>query len=148
MALFKTLLLFLVLMPCIMCTRNDSAKNPTEVVVENEPTISASCYHANMSECDSTPLITASNDFIDTNRISELRWVAISRDLNKIYKMDDTIIVSGAGEYDGIWIVKDKMNKRFKRKIDFLIPKNKKGRLFKDVKIKTTPSRRQIYYEK
>lgn len=38
-------------------------------------------YHAVEEQCDDTPLITADNSFIDTTRVNELRWIAVSRDL-------------------------------------------------------------------
>ena len=98
--------------------------------------VTASCYRANVNECDSTPLLTADGSKIDTNRVDNLRWVAISRDLEKVYKMGDSIIVEGVGKgYDGVWVIKDRMNKRFKKKIDFLISNEKRGGLFKNVKI-------------
>jgi 3D (Asp-Asp-Asp) domain-containing protein len=98
--------------------------------------VTATCYRANVNECDSSPLLTADGSYIDTNRVDELRWIAISRDLNKVYKMGEKVYVSGIGNgYDGIWTVHDRMNKRFKKKIDFLISKAKMGGLFKNVKI-------------
>ena len=98
--------------------------------------VTASCYRANINECDSTPLITADGSKIDINRIDRLRWIAISRDLEEIYKMGDSIVVEGVGKgYDGLWVIKDRMNKRFKNKIDFLISNEKQAGLFKNVKI-------------
>ena len=98
--------------------------------------VTASCYRAEVGQCDSTPLVTADNSIIDTNRVDELRWIAISRDLNKHYKMGEKVMVSGIGNgYDGIWTIRNKMNKRFKKKIDFLISKGRKANLFKNVKI-------------
>ena len=50
--------------------------------------------------------------------------------------MGDSIIVEGVGKgYGGLWVVKDRMNKRFKNKIDFLISNDKQAGLFKNVKI-------------
>lgn len=99
--------------------------------------VTASCYRAEVGQTDSTPLITADGSLIDTTNIDELRWCAISRDLEKLdIKMGDRILVFGVGQdYDGVWIIKDRMNKRFKRKIDFLISKERKADLFKNVKI-------------
>ena len=107
--------------------------------VKKEPIyhiVTASCYRAEIGQCDSTPLVTADNSIIDTNRVDELRWIAISRDLNLHYKMGEKVMVSGIGNgYDGIWTIRDRMNKRFKKKIDFLISKGRKANLFKNVKI-------------
>lgn len=43
--------------------------------------IKGTVYHAEKSQCDSSPLITADNSIIDTTKVNELRWVALSRDL-------------------------------------------------------------------
>ena len=75
---------------------------------------------------------------INLNKLEsgELRWCAISRDLEKHYNMGDTIIVSGiGGNYDGLWVIRDRMAKRWEQKIDFLISENNKGNLFKNVLI-------------
>ena len=40
-------------------------------------------YHAVSSQTDDSPLLTADNSLIDTSRVNELRWVALSRDLLK-----------------------------------------------------------------
>jgi 3D (Asp-Asp-Asp) domain-containing protein len=99
--------------------------------------VTASCYRANMNECDSTPLITADGSHIDINRVDKLRWIAISRDLEKYHKMGDTILVEGIGKgFDGYWIVHDRMNSRFKKKIDFLISDKIEADLFKKVIIR------------
>jgi len=98
--------------------------------------VTASCYRPTIGQCDSTPLITADGSKIDTNNIDNLRWLAISRNLEKHYKMGDKILVAGVGNgLDGIWIIKDRMNKRFKNKIDFLISDKITGGLFKNIKI-------------
>ena len=51
------------------------------------------------------------------------RTLAVSRDLLKegFIEYGDTVKVSGTDIYDGKWIVRDTMNKRYKRTIDFLI---------------------------
>ncbi len=40
-------------------------------------------YHAVKGQTDDSPLLTADNSLIDTTRVNELRWVALSRDLLK-----------------------------------------------------------------
>ena len=132
-------LIFIELLTIVLCVSimDDPKQNGLGVKIEvMSHKVTATCYRANVSECDSTPLITADGSKIDTNRVDKLRWIAISRDLEKVYKMGDSIIVEGVGEgYDGIWIIKDRMNRRFKNKIDFLISDKKQGGLFKNVKI-------------
>lgn len=43
--------------------------------------VKGTVYHAVEAQCDKTPLITADNSVIDTSKVNELRWVALSRDL-------------------------------------------------------------------
>jgi hypothetical protein len=50
----------------------------TEILYKN---VMGTVYHAEKSQCDDTPLITADNSLIDTARVNDLRWVALSRDL-------------------------------------------------------------------
>jgi 3D (Asp-Asp-Asp) domain-containing protein len=104
-------------------------------VIIKELEVTATCYRPNVRECDSSPLITANGGRIDHKDPLRHRWIAVSRDLLKHVKFNDTVNVVGTGVYDGRWIVKDVMNKRFKRKIDFLIGDKDKGGLWQGVKI-------------
>lgn len=113
----------------------------------------ASVYNAVSSQCDGNPFITADGSKIDKNRLEsgKLRWVALSRDLidNKYraklypgtfkgeYKFGDTIKVESKihSYMNGLWVVRDCMNKRYKSSIDFLIPLKGRKLLGKDFKI-------------
>jgi hypothetical protein len=77
-------------------------------------------YHAVPEQTDNTPLITADGSTIDTTRVNELRWVALSRDLLNLktsrynftgkIKLGDTIYIeSSDSRIRGTWIVKDSM---------------------------------------
>ena len=118
----------------------------TEYIVEtdtiiyyltNPKTVTATCYRATVGQCDATPFITANNSHIDTSRIDQLRWIALSRDLEKHFKMNDSVMISGCRvkHFNGVWYVKDRMNRRFRDKIDFLISDTIQADLFKNVKI-------------
>ena len=85
----------------------------------------ATYYNAVESQCDSDPLITASGDSIDLEKLNryELRWIAISRDLREYYSFGDSVYIeSNNKSVEGWWVVKDLMNRRFRRRIDFLVP--------------------------
>lgn len=66
--------------------------------------IKATVYHAEVSQCDDTPFITADNSFIDTARVNQLRWIAVSRDIVNLktprynfkgkLKLGDTVWIS------------------------------------------------------
>ena len=57
-------------------------------------------------------------------------------DLEKLgYTFGVRVCVEGAGNLDGIWTVQDRMNKRFKNRIDFLVNKELKGGKWNNIKI-------------
>ncbi len=92
-------------------------------------------YHAVASQCDSSPLITASNAKIDTAQLrnEKIRWMALSRNMLKRWKGEfqygDTVLVeSGDPTIDGHWIIQDTMNKRFKDRGDLLFDKGVRKR--------------------
>lgn len=83
----------------------------------------ATYYNPTRKQCDKTPLITADGSKINTValRKGRIRWVALSRDMLRYYKYGDAIVVkSDDTRLNGIWHVKDTMNPRHKRRIDFL----------------------------
>lgn len=109
----------------------------------DELTVKATYYNAVISQCDSTPLVTASGAVIDTTRTTELRWCAISRDLHKRYggplDFGDVIeIEAWQGKYKikGKYVVQDLMNKRWSNRIDILMSENDRGITYDSAKIK------------
>lgn len=83
----------------------------------------ATIYHAVPSQTDDTPHITATGFVIDVDDPLKHRIIAVSRDLEKIgFKMGTYVCVENAGKMNGVWIVRDRMNKRWKKRIDFLVP--------------------------
>ena len=118
-------------------SKPEQHKRPEIVVkVQQEPKkqvksyiVDATYYHATPNECDSKPLITADGSEIDTSKLQKglIRWVSLSRDLLQRwggeYKYGDTIRVEHENPLlCGLWIIHDCMNRRFKNKIDFLVP--------------------------
>jgi len=79
------------------------------------------CYNPVIGQTDSNPDITASGKRINLNDPINHRWVAISRDLEKRFKFGDEVYICGTGLYDGIWVVQDRMNKRFNNRVDLLV---------------------------
>lgn len=95
--------------------------------------VTGTYYHAEVSQCDDNPFITADQSEIDSVKLKkgELRWVALSRDLLKRWKgpinYGDTIYIHHSNdELRGNWIVHDCMNARYKNRIDFLAHPGKK----------------------
>ena len=86
----------------------------------------ATIYNAEPAQTNSEPTITASRRVIDTDRVADLRIVAMERTMMARYGIHygDTILVKGTGVYDGEWVVEDTMHPRYagQDKIDFLVP--------------------------
>lgn len=76
-------------------------------------------YMAVAGQTDSTPLITADGSKINFD--DPQNWIAVSRDLLDEYPFGTKVEVTGTDIYDGIYEVRDVMNKRFTNRIDILI---------------------------
>jgi 3D (Asp-Asp-Asp) domain-containing protein len=70
--------------------------------------VDVTAYSPTKRETDSTPFITASN-----KRVQE-GYIAISRDLEPYLKFGDQVYIEGLGTYE----VQDRMNKRWRNKVD------------------------------
>ncbi len=87
--------------------------------------VTATVYNAVPNQTDSTPLITASNKKINADNPGKHRWLAVSRDLEAYgFTFGAEVCVENAGDMNGVWTVEDRMNKRFTKKIDFLVNNN------------------------
>ena len=65
------------------------------------------------------------------------RIIAVSRDLEaKGFKMNSIVVVSNAGDMNGLWVVRDRMHKRWTNRIDFRVDETLKGGKWNNVKIK------------
>jgi 3D (Asp-Asp-Asp) domain-containing protein len=98
-------------------------------------TVTLTTYSPTVGETDSTPHLTASGFKIDTLNPIKHRIIAVSRDLKKKWKFGTRVKIKNAGKYNGIYTVKDVMNKRFKNHIDLLIGEDDKHTTIKNVKI-------------
>jgi hypothetical protein len=100
-------------------------------------------YHPEEGQCDETPLITANNSHIDLGKLvrNEIRWMALSRNLlkrwNGEFNYGDTVVLqAGDPDIDGLWVINDSMNKRFKDRGDLLVHKeNRTTGMWKGVRI-------------
>jgi len=81
-------------------------------------------YHPTKGQTDSTPDILADGTKITIHKASEYRYVAVSRNLLKRWggwlDYGDFIVLKGTDGKDGVYQVKDTMNKRFINRIDIL----------------------------
>ncbi len=84
----------------------------------------ATAYTSHPNQTDKTPFLAAWN-----NRIRPgMKIIAVSPDLIKKYKLTNGVKVRIKG-LKGVFTVRDKMNKRFKRRIDIYMGLNKKKAL-------------------
>lgn len=84
-------------------------------------------YNPCRKQCDSDPLVTASNKHINIHRLKSgsIRWMALSRDMlkrwgGKLTYGDTVTLYARSHAIDGIWVIQDTMNKRYKRRGDLL----------------------------
>jgi len=96
------------------------------IILDDSTTITvyATMYHPVLGQCDDSPDVTADQTKIpNIDSCSHLNWLAVSQDLlwfnDGPIRYGDTVYVE-AGHKTGYYIVRDAMNRRFKKKIDFL----------------------------
>ena len=86
--------------------------------------VKATMYHPVEEQCDDTPLITADGSKIDPYKVSSWNWIAVSQHMltrnGGPFNYGDTVYVLGTKHKDGVYVIKDCMNKRKRNQIDFL----------------------------
>ena len=99
-------------------------------------------YHPVPEQTDSTPDITADGTKFDIDRAGEYKYVALSRDLLTHFNrrgadinFGDYIFIKGTpdGAQDGIYQVRDTMNKRHTQWIDILLTPGERSFYYKNV---------------
>lgn len=100
----------------------------TEAVHTEDLTIqvSASVYFPEPGQTDNTPFITADGSRINKKDPAKHRWIAVSRDLHTRWGGDlaygDSLWITGiSDDLDGLYIVRDVMNRRFRKQVDILV---------------------------
>ena len=98
--------------------------------------VTATIYHANPAQTNTDYLTTASLKKINPKNPQGHRWIAVSRDLEKLgFTMGTKVRIEGAGDLSGEWTIEDRMNKRWKKRIDFLVNKDRKYGKWENVKM-------------
>ena len=82
--------------------------------------VHATVYNAVPEQTNSDPGHTAFMFKLDLENPYKHKIIAVSRDLLTEYPKGTKVFVSGT-KYDGVYIVMDKMNKRYTNRIDLLI---------------------------
>jgi len=98
--------------------------------------VTMTIYSPTNSETDSTPDLTASGFKIDIDNPSKHRIIAVSRDLKRNgWGFNKKVRIRKAGRYNGVYTIKDLMNKRYKKTIDILVDEDHKPVKLKNVEI-------------
>jgi 3D (Asp-Asp-Asp) domain-containing protein len=138
----KTTLLILLLFPKIVGNNEfkvdfrlkETTKNNKELVNKTE-LVTLTTYSPTMGETDSSPNITASGFKIDVDDPSKHKIIAVSRDLKRKWKFNQKVRIRKAGKYNGIYTVKDVMNKRHRKRIDILVNSDEKPTKLRNVQV-------------
>ena len=94
--------------------------------------VTVTTYKVNEFKNDPNGDVTATGMRLTENNPKKHRIIAVSRDLNKKFKFGQKVRIVGAGKYSGIYVVKDLMNKRWRKRIDILInPEDKQFKLYR-----------------
>lgn len=97
---------------------------PETVVDDAIKDVTVTMYNGLPGQTDDSPTVTATGHKFDPNNVSHEKIVAVSRDLLRKnggpYEMGDSIRLSGTGDKDGTYVIKDKMGKRWQKRIDIL----------------------------
>ena len=104
--------------------------------------VTVTMYEPVSYQTDSTPDILADGTRIRTHIASEYKFIAVSRNLLKRWggwlDYGDFIVLTGTDGKDGVYQVKDTMNKRFVNRIDILESPGVKPYKFENAKILKT----------
>ena len=104
--------------------------------------VTVTMYEPVSYQTDSTPNILADGTRIRVHKASEYRFIAVSRNLLKRHggwlDYGDFVILKGTNHKDGVYQVRDTMNKRFVNRIDILESPGVQPYMFSEAKIVKT----------
>ena len=105
----------------------DENKRISEKLNEDETEgmhVTVTMYQPVQRQTDSTPNILADGTRIRTKEASNYKFIAVSRNLLKRWggwlDYGDFVLLKGTTEKDGVYQVRDTMNKRYVNRIDIL----------------------------
>ena len=105
-------------------------------LVPAQDTVTATTYKLTAAENGPYGNNMASGYKVSYKYPGNSRVIAVSPDMLKKYPFHTNVIIKGAGKLNGKWIVEDVMNKRWHKRIDFLINWKVKHNKFNNVIIK------------
>ena len=91
--------------------------------------VTVTTYNPTRAQTDSTPNITADGTKFHTWKATEYRYVALSRDLlsrwGGPFEYGDYVVIEGTGKWDGVYQVRDTMNRKWTNRVDILTTNSK-----------------------
>ncbi len=117
---------------------NESKPNLVENVYNKviKQFVTLTIYTPTESETDSTPNLTASGFKIDLDNPGKHKIIAVSRDLKrKGWKFGRKVRIKKAGKYNGVYTIRDVMNRRHKNRIDVLVGDEQEPIKLKNVEV-------------
>ena len=104
--------------------------------------VTVTMYEPVSYQTDSTPNILADGTRIRVHKASEYRFIAVSRNLLTRHggwlDYGDFVLLKGTNHKDGVYQVRDTMNKRFVNRIDILESPGVQPYMFQEAKIVKT----------
>ena len=104
--------------------------------------VTVTMYEPVSYQTDSTPNMLADGTRIRVHKASEYRFIAVSRNLLKRHggwlDYGDFVLLKGTNHKDGVYQVRDTMNKRFVNRIDILESPGVQPYMFSEAKIVKT----------
>jgi 3D (Asp-Asp-Asp) domain-containing protein len=114
---------------------DNKPKQSVESVSEDSEIVTLTIYSPFKGETDNTPNVTASGFKIDVNDPKKHNIIAVSRDLKRKWKFNQKVKIERAGKYNGVYTIKDVMNKRHRKRIDILVGPNEKSIKLRKIKV-------------
>ena len=122
--------IIMLLLPLEVTTTNVEIEESSNL--EELGVVTVTTYKPISGETDSTPNVTASGFKISRKNPKKHRIIAVSRDLKRKLRFGQRVRLRNAGKYNGEYVVRDVMNKRYRKRIDILInPKDKQTTIAK-----------------
>ena len=126
------------LMEIIKKENKELADQLTDLRSEGMP-VTVTMYQPIRGQTDSTPNILADGTRILVREASNYKFIAVSRNLLKRFggflDYGDWILLRGTSHKDGVYQVRDTMNKRFVNRIDILESEHIKPYMFPEAEI-------------
>ena len=132
----KILICFFILLPMTFATievKIDNGKLKTETIKLIPLFVTATTY--TVAKNNSIPSFTKSGFKINQDNPRIHKIIAISRDLLDRFEFGEKVLIEGIGKYSGVYVIRDLMAERWKKRIDILRNPDDNLRTYKHVRM-------------